>query len=473
MIRNKEKIFFVGYILISIVASLFLAKNDMILLFVGVMIGIPIIIFCLKKPVRLIYFQIIYSLFIKFLISDIGVPNIANYVTDLINILLLFFAVRKYIMDKPKLNIRNIAIVVILMLIVSVFSFILNFSKITLYVWALRNLYRFFAFMFSCIVLLKKEDLKTIFKIFEIVFWLNVILCTYQKFILNLFQDFIAGFFGTISGGNAAMNMLMIIVFSEKAIKFVNKDCSLHNFIFYMTATAYIAAISELKVYYIEMLIIILISVLISRKNIRTFIISIVSVLILILTINILYTLYPGFRNFFNMEEILDYSSNGGYSNENDLNRFTAIQTLRDKYMEKNQMFLGIGTGNAEVSQFSAFCSNFYNQYYYLNYNWFSYAFIFLENGYIGLALYMLFFIVNIILMFKFMKKSEQKEYYILGIILNIISLLLMVYNSSLRGDTAYIWFCALAFPYIYNKKEIKYNEEEQQHKSECYYSNL
>lgn len=470
MIRSKEKMFFVGYVLLSIFASLFLAKNDMILLFVGIMIGIPMIIFCLKKPVRLIYFQIIYSLFIKFLISDMRVPNIANYLTDLINILLLFFALRKYIIEKPKINIRTIMIIVIIMLIISAFSFILNFSKITLYVWSIRNLYRFFAFMFSCIILLKKEDLKIILKIFEIVFLLNVVLCSYQKFILNLHQDYIAGFFGTISGGNAAMNMLMIIIFSDKAIKFVNKSCSLHKFIFYMATTAYIAAISELKIYYIEMVIIILISALISRKNIRTFIISIVSVLILILTINILYTLYPSFRDFFNMEEILDYSSNGGYSNENDLNRFTAIQTLRDKYMEKNQRFLGIGTGNAEVSQFSAFCSDFYNNYYYLNYNWFSHAFIFLENGYIGLALYMLFFIVNIVLMFKFMKKSEQQEYYILGIILNIISLLLMIYNSSLRGDTAYIWFCTLAFPYIYNKKEIKNNEK---YKSECYYSNI
>lgn len=470
MAKTKEKYFLVLYVLVLAFVSIIAVKKDMALLFIGILVGIPIIFYCLKKTKRLIYLQIIYSLFIKFFISDLGFPSAANYLTDVINIILIIVAIRTYLLKKPEISTKNVTIVVLLMLLFSLFSFLVNISEITLYLWGIRNLYRFFIFMFSCVILLNKEDVKLLLRIFEIVFVLNIILCTYQKFVLDLYQDYISGFFGTMSGGNAAMNMLMLIVFSEVCIEFVKKKCSIYKFIFFTFSTAYIAAITELKIYYVEMILIIVLAIIISKKNARTVIITFTSLIMLIIMINVLYVLYPGFKDFFNFEQILSYSGEGGYSNQYDLNRFTAIKTLKDEYMTKSQAIFGIGTGNAEVSQFDMFCSDFYNKYYYLNYNWFSHAFMFLENGYIGLILYILFFVVNILKILKIMKKHEEKEIYILGIILSTLSLVLMIYNSSLRGDTAYIWFCALAFPYIYDKKENKENEE---NKSKCNYTSI
>ena len=44
---------------------------------------------------KLIYFQIIYNCFVKYLVIDLGFPSLLNYVTDLITVALFIFTIKK------------------------------------------------------------------------------------------------------------------------------------------------------------------------------------------------------------------------------------------------------------------------------------------------------------------------------------------------------------------------------------------
>lgn len=456
MKQNLNRFGLVFIVLILIPISIICVKKDIEMLLIAILLFIPIFIFFNKKPKLYVYTQLIYNLIIKYLISSWGVPSIANYVTDIITLLCVWYAMIKCIKNKEKVNFKPQMLIVILMFISTIVGFFINGSEITLYLWGFRNIYRFFAFFFASIILLDKEDFYKFFKIFKIFLLINVFLCTYQYFIQHLGQDAISGTFGTISGGNAGMNLFLIIVTTVEVIYYLNRKTTMINLIFVIVSSIYIATISELKVFYIEFLIIVSLAVLLNNFNKRTFIIVVGAICISIVAVRTLYVIYPSFKNFFNINKILDYSAEGGYSDEKNLNRFTAIEEINKLYMFKNietKMF-GIGMGNAEVSQYDFLSSEFYEQYSYLAYNWFSHAFMYIENGYVGLILYILFFISITIKSHSLKNRDKNnKIYYIITEITSILAIVNMIYNGSLRMEYAYIYFVVLSLTFVCNKK--------------------
>ena len=189
-------------IMILAIISVIFVKKGMELILIAGIIAVPGLIYCMKKPKTLVYFQLIYNFLIKYMISDFGVPGLANYLTDIITVLCVIFAVRRFIIEKTKINFKMQIFVVILMLFSSLLGLVINGQKPILYIWGFRNIYRFFAFFFASIIILDKEDIKKILKIFKVFLYINIILCTYQYFVLSLPQDNISGTFGTLVGGN-------------------------------------------------------------------------------------------------------------------------------------------------------------------------------------------------------------------------------------------------------------------------------
>ena len=452
LIKN-EKLFLGLYIVTAVILAIFFAKKGMESLILGVYIGIVLILILLKNPKSLIYAQIIYNLIIKYAINGLGIPSFANYFTDVLTILILFCAIKKYLKNKENLNIKNWMIVVGLLLLESIIGLIINEQRIMLYVWGIRNTYRFFAFLFGCIVLLNKKDVEKIFYIMYIFLFVNVLLCSYQFFVLRLGQDRVGGTFGVLEGANGYMNMFMVILSTYAMVNFQNKKWKLIQFLLVILSCMYIAAISELKMFYVEVVIIVLIGILLSKPNFRTIMIILGSAITLYIAIQVLYNIYPGFKNFFNLEKMISYASKTGYAREDQLNRLTAIDTLDKSFLKKqNRRLIGIGTGNAEVSRFKVFNSEFAKNYSKkLAYNWFLHSFIFLENGYIGLIIYIVFFIIVFCDNIKF-KKKDNAEVYLVAQIISLISILLMCYDLSLRTEAAYMWFFTLSIGYIYNK---------------------
>ena len=100
---------------------------------------------------------------------------------------------------------------------------------------------------------------------------------------------------------------------------------------------------------------------------------------------------FPGWE--FSVNQILDYTGQGGYSTETDLNRLTAISRICNEFLHTiSQRLFGFGLGSCETSTF--FNSGFFQQYgETIHYTYLLQAFLFLETGFVGLFLYLGFYI--------------------------------------------------------------------------------
>ena len=283
----------IAWAIFTIIATAIGFKLRNMKLTIVFLVGIPTMLFLIKKPKRLIYAQIIYILLIKMFITMFGFPNSAMYLTDIINILAFIIAIGKKLKEKQTLDIKIPLKFLIALLVFSVIGLIINGQRIALFVWGLRNTYRGFVFLYSCIVLLDKDDINKIFKIFNIVFVFNIILCTYQYFVLHLYQDFIGGTFGIEFSANAYMNVYSVIMFTYSLIKYLNKNKPLSYLLMISMGTLYIAALSELKVFFLEFIIIIVLGILLSRFSLKTILFLGIATISVAVAMNAFYTIYP------------------------------------------------------------------------------------------------------------------------------------------------------------------------------------
>ena len=255
------------------------------------------------------------------------------------------------------------------------------------------------------------------------------------------------------------MNLFLTVVMTNEILSYMSGKSKLKSLIIVILSTLYIATISELKVYYIEFIMIIVISILTSNPSRKTIIIVAFSVIALVAGIQLLYNIYPEFADFFDEDNIKSYTSDSGYSNKDNLNRATAILDINEMFFNSTtKKIFGIGMGSAEVSQYDFLCSDFYKTYSYLAYNWFSHSFMVLENGFLGFGIYILFF-VSIIIRGFMTKKKDITYMSRFGIILSIMAILNMFYNASLRNEPAYIFYLAIACVFINEKKTITNSE--------------
>ena len=153
-------------------------------------------------------------------------------------------------------------------------------------------------------------------------------------------------------------------------------------------------------------------------------------------------------------------SSDKGYTNSQDINRLTALPIISKNILtEFHEKIFGLGLGNCDLSSIELLNTPFYNEYSQLNYNWFSVSFLFLETGYRGLLIFILFYIICFILCLKMYKSgTARKDFCQIAMIMCIICILSVMYNSALRLEIAYVVYFVLALPFISAKRKNTYN---------------
>lgn len=417
---------------------------------------------------HLIYFQIIYNCFIKFFISDFHFPSILNYVTDIVNIL-IFLGIMINLKRKKSKKIKiGSSVIIIALIILNIISIILNLYSPLLFFWGFRNVYRFFMFFISCIYLLNKDDYIKILEILEKILIINFFICIYEFVIREIKFDNLGGIFGNnVVGGNGPLNVLMIIVTTYVLISFINGKKKLKEVGIIILLNLLVASLAELKMYYFELIILVLLISLFVKKNIKFFIAILLGTILVSYALSIYTKLYPNNAGFLSMDFFMDYTANSTYGSTTDINRLTALTMINDRFFNSAKEFLfGIGLGNADTSQFDIFNSRFYEIYgQTFKYNWFMHAFVLIEMGWSGLILYFAFLISIVIISIKYKKvyvKEEENVLLNVSLIVSIFSCILMVYNQSLRIETmGYAIFLFLAIPYSIKRENIYEGEKE------------
>ncbi|WP_294358073.1 hypothetical protein [uncultured Clostridium sp.] len=411
-----------------------------------------------KRKSFVVNILIAYVCCMWFAISMLHLPSMITYGTDLLLVIGLVFSFGNFQREIYKANVKPLIMIMLIIFIATFWGAFLNGVSPVMYLWGFRNNGRFYLFFLVCIVMLKERHLAGIVKMLKFFFWVNVLVCTYQYFVLHLFGDRVGGLFGILQGGNSYLNIFLAIIWTISLGEYIEKKIKLKNLGIKATFCIYMAALAEIKMFYVEMIIVVCISIFIVKPSLKTLGLILCGVIGGVIAIKVMMVVSPdSIITLFDADARQVYLSGNGYTNTGDLNRFTALSSIHEMFFQGKPLkeLLGFGLGNCDTSTFSFLQSAFYKQYEYLHYRWFSHAWIYLEQGFVGILGVLSFFIGIIIILIKNRKKIIKKEVLIASILFVSVCIINLIYNNSLQTEAGYLSAIICAIPFV-SIKETK-----------------
>lgn len=398
---------------------------------------------------------VIISFFQGIVSNYIGISGLI-YLTDVLLILTSVWTIKS---DRKRNVPHLIKYPIVAFLIISIISVIINWVPLINAIWGFRNYFRFYVFMLLIVQIWEKEDFDWLIKLFEYTFIPHMFLVLYQGFVLNLHVDNIGGIFGVDTGVNATTSIYCLGLLCIEIYKYYSKNISLVKLIALLGLEMLNAAIAEIKVFFFAAVILVVIYILLAKEKKRVVSLLLISVMAFPVLSNVINGLYQEQSDFFTLEYIIESitDSDAVYSTSTDIGRGAAIAKSKILLDKVNGSYIfGIGLGNADYSSsFSFLNSDFYNLYGDWHYTWLSVAFLFIEVGYLGLVAYIALFaliLVNGLIRHKWYNESV----YLLTILIAVACIILLIYNSSLRTNSAFLMFSLLPISYIYKEKMPK-----------------
>ena len=150
-------------------------------------------------------------------------------------------------------------------------------------------------------------------------------------------------------------------------------------------------------------------------------------------------------------EAFMEYQENAY-----ELPRIGSSEILEQMFFkEENQYYWGLGLGMCEESSTLDFINDdFYRRYGWLNYSWFTFHINFLQTGWVGIVLFLSFFVSILWSNIKNKKRAPQKLKYLYDVsnIIVILCVMTIWYNATLRSYNTLIPFFALSLGMIVSR---------------------
>ena len=388
-----------------------------------------------------------------------SLPSFVKYTADVAWIILLCFILLR---KKGNINKRIIPIIslVAVFFLYCLISYLFNYQSFIYFLWGMRNNFRFYVLFFAVLVYFDESDAMGSFKLLDVLFWVNVPVTLVQYFVLGMKQDYLGGIFGVESGANASTIIFFTIVLSASMLRYMEGKEKFSLCAAKCVVSLFFSVLAELKFFFVFFVAIMVMATLFTSFSWRKVLIFAVCAFMISVASTLLVTLF-GFEDFLSIEKIWEAATQEHYSSEQTVNRLSAIPKLTEILVpDLNDRLFGLGLGNCDTSSFEICDTPFYKTYGYLRYSYFSVAFLFLEVGYIGLSLYITFFIFVILLVRSRIKQGICNRLHgQVALIMAVLSIVLVVYNSSLRTESGYMVFFVLALPFIKSNYTTKESE--------------
>lgn len=400
-------------------------------------------------PECLTYVIFIMPFLLSFLQDFIGLPSFVKYIIDVcwFGVLISLLFVRRVYLKRETAPIVSVVLVFFLL---SLIVYLFNYQSPFYFLWGVRNNFRFYVAFIAFTVYFNEDDANACLKFMDVLFWFNAVVALFQFFVLGYEQDYLGGVFGVGRGCNGYLLVFFTIVVTKSVLSFFSrKENAIVCFLKCATAML-IATMAELKFFFVMFVIILIVASAITKFSWRKVVIYIISGLFVMFA-SVLLVEFFGENRSLSFDNILSLISASNYSSSRDLGRFSALPTISRFYLtEPIEKIFGLGLGNCDTSAFAICNTPFYLSHSYLNYTWLSSAFLFLETGYVGLIIYLLFFVVCFLFAYRKKKSGSGNEMLCqIGMIMSVVCVFLTFYNSSLRMEIGYMAYFALALPFI------------------------
>lgn len=384
-----------------------------------------------------------------FLTELLPIPDAIKFLCDgfLVLLLLKLFSQRFTKIDNYSMP---FVVIVALFFFITLVGYLFNYQSVFYYLWGLRNNIRMFVAFFAFAYLADWEDAKGWIKALDVLFVINFAVVILQYF-SGYSQDYIGGIFGTSKGCNGSLLIFLCIVFAKTILSFMRGEEKMSKCIFVSVASLLVSTLSELKMFFILFILILFMASFMTAHSIKKTLFFAFGAVLVVLFSTLLTVLYKDFTDFLSFDSLIKALTDTGYATDEDIGRFTALPVISQRFLPGFfRKLFGLGLGNCDSSSLSMFNTPFFKSHQTVHYSYFSYAFLFLETGFVGLALYASFFVASFFVSRK-LKKLEMADEFAcqMSIILSVISLILLVYNSSLRMEIGFMLFFVLALPII------------------------
>ncbi len=392
-----------------------------------------------------------------------GLPYALRYLSDVAWLMLLLLLILNEGRRKAA-DIGLLTVWTLLFLGYTLLVYLVNFQSPLYYLWAVRNNFRFYVAFFAVAAFLTREDAAWYYRLFDRLFWLNFGVSLIQYFFFDLEQDFLGGIFGVQSGCNAYQNIFCLIVVTKSILLYLDKKESAMACICKCMASLIIGALAELKFYFVEFLLVAALAVLFTGFTWRKLAVILGGCAAAFAGAALLTVVFPSFTDWFSLSWFLEVATaQSGYTATGDLNRLTAIISINDLWLKDfGQRLFGLGMGNCETASYAFLNTPFYRQNGHMHYNWISYAHMYLECGWLGLLFYFGFFGIVFFRLRGMEKQTDGmvKNYCRLARIMAVLSVVIAVYNSSLRAEPAYMLYFTLAVPFAVKRSGTGYSKK-------------
>ncbi len=399
-------------------------------------------------------FVLAMPFFFGTLIDLIGLPSGVKYLIDIAWVVLLALIILNKF-SVPNVESKRLLIHIAVLFCITLIGFVINIQNPFYYLWGFRNNFRFFVFLIACIEFLDIESVDGYLKLFDKLFYINFIVTLIQFFGFDIDGDRLGGIFGSGEGSNGFTMIFFSIIIAKSILNYLNHKEKLYVLLIKSLMALMSAALAELKFFYLLFVLIVALAVLTTNFTFKKLTVVLFSVVGVYFGITLLLQIFPNWANWFTIDSILETAlSTKGYTGSGDMNRLTSIPMTWDMFLTTwPKRLLGMGLGNCDTSAFSFLNTAFFENYGHLHYNWFSVAFMFLETGIIGLVCYVAFFIIVYCYTVKRQKSGEGQGLCCqLAKIMCVVSLILIIYNQSMRTEAAYMVYFILALPFLENR---------------------
>ena len=401
-------------------------------------------------------FILFFPFCLSFLTDFLHVPAFIKYTLDIAWVTVFFCL---FIRKKVSVNKKMVPFVgfVILWLIYVFVTYMFHFQSLFYFLWGLRNNLRFYIAFLGFAAFCSEEAVSSCFRFIDCLFWINTGVSFVQFFVWGYQQDFLGGIFGVGRGCNGYTIILFIIVVTRSILLYLNEKESAVKCFLKGGVSLIIAAMAELKFFFVFFVLILIVSMVLTKFSWRKLLILLGMAVLLTFAGSLLTAIF-GENEKLTLERIMELVTSTNYSTAKDLGRLTAIPTLSKTLLSNlSDRIFGLGLGNCDTSAFAICNTPFYQMYQGLHYSWFSSAFLFLETGYIGLIFNLSFFVMCFVLAYKNLKKKESNPLFDqMAVIMALCCILLTFYNSSMRMEISYAAYFVLALPFVSADHRIK-----------------
>lgn len=394
-----------------------------------------------SKVGNILYWMFVYECFSCFLMRNFGVPKFITFGMDVFYLVLAVCVFR----TKASKELLLPKVILIVLIISTIIGAIVNFADLSNWIWGARSEFWSMTVLFAGAKFLKLGDISRIMNFFFKFQFVNLACAAYQYHILGFYQDLNNGAFI----GGAYQDVFCAILFTYYFYKYIRHEDKLWKFAFVAISGLYIAVVEEEKFIFVEFAGIVAYYFVSTGMNFAKVLIMVGAVAAGIIALPLLDSVngQDSMEMLTSWDKFIGYATMVGYGYE--LPRLGSSVIISAKFFgDTSQHLFGLGLGMCEEASTIAFINTaFFQQWSWLHYMWFTFQIQFMQTGWVGIILYIAFFVSILLANLKCRKAMPDKYKYFIdfSIAMSFIAIAVIWYSCSTRGQAGNFVFLAIS----------------------------